>query len=68
MESKIVHRIAGETLLGAAGVSRNQVRESVCAHSPGSSERFLSERDITLPAAPGNPAQELADELAAGYA
>jgi len=56
-----------EKLLGGAGVSLEQVRESVRAHIPGSSERFFSERGITLAAAPGNPAQGLADALAAEY-
>ena len=39
-----------EALLASAGISRGEVREVVRAHRPGSSERFLAERGITLPA------------------
>jgi hypothetical protein len=38
-----------ESLLASEGVSRDEVREVVRAHKPGSSERFLAERGITLP-------------------
>jgi len=37
-----------EALLEAAGVSRDEVRRSVRAHLPGSSERFLAERGISF--------------------
>jgi hypothetical protein len=39
-----------EALLADAGCSREDVREVVRAHRPGSSERFLAERGISLPA------------------
>jgi hypothetical protein len=39
-----------EALLASAGISRDEVREVVRAHRPGSSERFLAERGMTLPA------------------
>ena len=38
-----------EALLESAGVSRDEVRRSVRAHLPGSSERFLAERGISFP-------------------
>ena len=38
-----------EALLADRGVSRDEVRESVRAHRPGSSERFLAKRGIILP-------------------
>jgi hypothetical protein len=38
-----------EALLNAAGFSRQDVRSSVRAHIPGSSQRFLEERGIELP-------------------
>ncbi len=40
---------ASESLLYAAGVSREEVRQMVRAHRPGSSGRFLAERGIELP-------------------
>jgi hypothetical protein len=48
-----------ETLLDAAGVSRDQAREMVRAHRPGSSTRFLAERGVTLPTDIVDPAVEL---------
>jgi hypothetical protein len=39
-----------EALLKDRGVSREEIREAVRAHRPGSSERFLAERRIELPA------------------
>jgi hypothetical protein len=48
-----------ESLLAAAGVSRDEVRGLVRAHAPGSSERFLAERGIALPAGIVDPAVEL---------
>ncbi len=42
--------VASESLLAAAGVSREEVRKIVRAHRPGSSSRFLTERGIRLPA------------------
>jgi hypothetical protein len=48
-----------EALLAAEGCSRDQVRKAVRAHIPGSSERFLAERGITLPSEVGDPAVEL---------
>lgn len=50
-----------EALLASAGCSREQVRQSVRAHVPGSSERFLADRGLTLPADVANPAVELKD-------
>jgi hypothetical protein len=41
---------ATQTLLGAAGISRDEVRQHVRAHIVGGSERFLAGRGITLPA------------------
>jgi hypothetical protein len=38
--------IAVEAAMAAAGVSREEIRESVRAHRPGGSERFLRERGI----------------------
>jgi hypothetical protein len=38
-----------ERLLAEAGVSRDEVRQSVRAHIVGGSERFLAERGIALP-------------------
>ena len=39
-----------EALLESAGVSRADVRASVRAHAPGSAERFVRERGLSLPA------------------
>jgi hypothetical protein len=39
-----------EALLESAGVSREHVRAAVRAHAPGSGERFLHERGVSLPA------------------
>ena len=36
--------------LASRGILLDEVREVVRAHRPGSSERFLAERGITLPA------------------
>jgi len=47
------------SLLDAAGVALEQVRQLVRAHIPGSAERFLAERGLTLPAAVLNPQDEL---------
>jgi hypothetical protein len=38
-----------EALLESAGVSREDVRAAVRAHAPGSGERFLRERGVSLP-------------------
>jgi hypothetical protein len=46
-------------LLGAAGISAAEVRESVRAHIPGGSARLLKERGVTLPADIADPAREL---------
>lgn len=40
-----------EAVLAEAGISREDVAKSVRAHIPGSGERFLKERGLTLPAA-----------------
>jgi hypothetical protein len=48
-----------ETLLNAAGVSRDQVREMVRAHLPGASARFLEEKGIALPSQVISPKDEL---------
>ncbi|MGH9629434.1 MAG: hypothetical protein ACRD7E_14025 [Bryobacteraceae bacterium] len=50
-----------EVLLAAKGASRDEVREIVRAHIPGSSDRFLGERNITLPKDILDPAVELKD-------
>jgi Histidyl-tRNA synthetase len=55
-----------EVLLGAAGSSRDQVRQLVRAHKPGSAEHFLAERGITLPTNITDPKVELR-ELARQY-
>ncbi len=55
-----------EVLLSAAGSSRDQVRQLVRAHLPGSAERFLAERGITLPTNITDPKEELS-ELARQY-
>jgi hypothetical protein len=52
-----------ESLLNAAGISREQVREMVRAHIPGGSERFLGERGITLPAQVVSPKDELPESI-----
>ena len=49
-----------EPLLTAAGSSRDEVRQLVRGHLPGSSERFLAERNIVLPANVIDPMTELA--------
>ena len=48
-----------EALLASAGISRDDVHQCVRAHEPGSSERFLAERNIGLPADIIDPAVEL---------
>ena len=50
-----------EALLASAGSSRDQVRQRVRAHLPGSAERFLSERGIALPTNITDPKVELKD-------
>ena len=52
-----------EVLLASNGVSRDEVRASVRAHAPGSSERFLMDRDITLPSDIVDPGAELKELL-----
>lgn len=52
-----------EALLSSAGISRDQVRQAVRAHKPGSAERFLAQQGVQLPADVADPALEL-DELA----
>jgi hypothetical protein len=47
---------ASESLLAKAGVSREEVRQMVRAHHPGSSGRFLAEREIELPTDEAFPA------------
>jgi hypothetical protein len=39
-----------EALLSSAGISRDQVRQAVRAHKPGSAERFLAGQNVHLPA------------------
>jgi hypothetical protein len=48
-----------EALLSQAGVSLEELRQSVRAHLLGGSERFLAERGIRLPEAIEDPAREL---------
>jgi hypothetical protein len=57
-------------LLDAAGVTREEVRASVRAHLPGSGERFLAARGISIPEdAPLSPRLELVrSEVAARLA
>ena len=43
---------AVDAALVAAGVTRDEVRESIRAHRPGGSEQFLGERGVTLPPGP----------------
>lgn len=50
-----------EALLVGAGSSREEVRASVRAHVPGSSERFLADRGLTFPSNIADPAAELKD-------
>ncbi len=50
--------VAVESDLTAAGVTREEIRESIRAHWPGGSERFLRERRIDLPADARNPQLE----------
>jgi hypothetical protein len=46
-------------LLTAAGVSRQEVHESVRAHIPGASARLLEQRGVTLPHDIADPAHQL---------
>jgi hypothetical protein len=48
-----------QSLLAAHGVSSEDLRESIRAHRPGGSERFLAERGIALPSVVEDPAREL---------
>jgi hypothetical protein len=45
--------------LAAAGVALEELRESIRAHKPGGSERFLTERGVKLPDHVENPLEEL---------
>jgi len=47
------------TLLEAAGVTADDLRETIRAHRPGGSEKLLRERGIVLPDAVRDPAAEL---------
>ena len=44
-----------ERLLEPAGVSRSEIRAAVRAHKPGSSEQFLEQRGVQLPADVSDP-------------
>jgi hypothetical protein len=55
--------IAVEAALAAAGVTREEIRESVRAHRLGGSERFLSERGIAVQ--PNAPHPQLESDVVA---
>jgi hypothetical protein len=49
-----------EAQLESAGISRDEVRQSIRAHQPGGSERFLRERGIAPPSDTPHPQLEAA--------
>jgi hypothetical protein len=48
-----------QKLLAQAGVSADQLRQTIRAHKPGESEKFLAERGVRLPDAVEDPAREI---------
>ena len=52
---------ATEVLLGRAGVTLQELRQSIRAHRLGESERFLAARGVDLPDSVQDPATELGD-------
>jgi hypothetical protein len=48
-----------QSLLAKAGVPVDQLRQSIRAHKPGESEKFLAERGVRLPEAIDDPAREI---------
>jgi len=49
------------SLLESQGVTQDELRQTIRAHRPGGSERFLTERGVSLPHAIEDPARELAE-------